>query len=181
MATLAAFINVLVRLNIIVGRTFSWLSVVVVVACFTVVVLRYGFDVSYNWLQDLYVWADALMFTAVAGYTFLHDGHVRVDIFYRPARVRTKAWVDLLGFFLFLLPFVTVVAVWSWPYVEQSWAIGESSRNIGGLPGLYVVKSFVLVFCAVIALQGLATAGRSVLVLAGRHDLVPPVMRYEGA
>ncbi len=181
MAALARLIHLLVRLNEVIGRTFSWLAVVVVAACFAVVVLRYGFGLSYNWMQDLYVWAAAVMFTGVAGYTFLREGHVRVDIFYRPARARTKAVVDLLGFFLFLLPFVVVVAAWSWPYVAQSWAIGESSRNMGGLPALYVVKSFILFFCLVVGLQGLAVALRGVLVLAGRDDLVPPPMRYEGS
>jgi TRAP-type mannitol/chloroaromatic compound transport system permease small subunit len=175
---IAAIARWIDRLNDAVGRALSWLALAVVLVCFAVVVLRYVFGVGYVWMQDLYVWLDAVMFTGVAGYTLLKNGHVRVDIFYRPASARRKAWVDLVGFFVFLLPFVAVVGLWSWPYVEQSWQVFEGSRNSGGLPGLFIVKSFLLVFCLLVGLQGLAMAGRSLLVLAGRRD---PRSAEEGA
>lgn len=180
MQTLARSVAVLAWVNLALGRALSWLSLGVVLVCFAVVVLRYGFNMGRVWMQDLYVWLNAAMFTGVAGYTFLRNGHVRVDIFYRPARIRSKAWVDLIGTAVFLLPFVTVIVVWSWPYVFESWAIRESSRNAGGLEGLFLIKSFLIVFALTIGLQGLAIAGRSILVLYGRGDLVPPTMRYEG-
>ena len=91
--------------NLFIGRTFSWLALGIVVVCFAVVVQRYVFSVSHLWMQDLYIWLNGAMFTAVAGFALLRDDHVRVDIFYRPARVRTRALADLVGVLLFLLPF----------------------------------------------------------------------------
>ncbi|WP_420820893.1 TRAP transporter small permease subunit [Roseovarius dicentrarchi] len=165
-------------INRIVGMVFSWLALGVVLVCFTVVVQRYIFGVSYLWMQDLYIWLSGAMFTAVAGFAFLRDDHVRVDIFYRPARVRTRAIVDLFGTLFFLLPFTWVVAAYSIPFVRRSWSYAEGSANVGGMPGLFILKTFILAFAGLLALQGVATICRSVLVLAGRRDLVPPMMRY---
>ena len=165
-------------INAVIGIVFSWLALGIVLICFTVVVQRYLFSVSYLWMQDLYVWLNGAMFTAVAGFALLRDNHVRVDIFYRPAGMRRKAVVDLVGTLIFLLPFMWVVYYYSMPFVSRSWQYQEGSANVGGMPALFVLKSFIIVFAALIALQGLAMICRSVLILGGREDLVPARMRY---
>ena len=178
MRILATFISVVGWINTIIGRTFAWLSLAAVVVCFTVVVQRYFFDTTQLWMQDLYVWINGVMFMAVAGYTLLTDGHVRVDIYYRPGSVRRKAVLDLIGVVVFLLPFCVVVALWSHEYVERSWKLLEASANPGGMPGLFILKSFITVFVVLVGLQGLSMAARSVLVLMDRESLIPPRFRY---
>lgn len=178
MSAIALLIRLISGLNWLVGQLFAWLSLGIVVVCFTVVVQRYAFATGHLWMQDLYVWLNGAMFTGVAGYALLRNDHVRVDIFYRPAAIRTKAIVDLIGVVMFLLPFCYVVWIYGWPFVARSWRFLEGSRNIGGMPGLYVLKSFILAFAALIALQGVAMALRSTLVLAGREDLLPDYLRY---
>ncbi|WP_099827940.1 TRAP transporter small permease subunit [Oceaniglobus indicus] len=178
MRLIGATAAVICRINGIIGQVFAWLSLGIVVVCFTVVVQRYVFAISHVWMQDLYIWLNGAMFTAVAGFALMRDDHVRVDIFYRPARVRTRAIVDLAGTLLFLLPFCTVVYLYSMPFVMRAWSYAEGSANVGGMPGLYILKSFVIVFVALLALQGIALICRSVLVLGGRCDLVPEVMQY---
>jgi TRAP-type mannitol/chloroaromatic compound transport system permease small subunit len=175
---LATFIVIVGRLNGLVGRSFAWLTLVSVLLCFTVVVQRYVFDTTYLWMQDLYVWVNGAMFMAVAGYTLLTDGHVRVDVYYRPASLRRKAVMDLIGVVVFLLPFCAVVWLWGFEYVERSWKLFEGSANPGGMPGLFILKSFILVFVVLVTLQGLAMAGRSILVLRDRHELLPSDFRY---
>lgn len=179
MNALALIVRVISGLNTAIGKTFAWLSLVMVVVCFTVVVQRYFFATSTIWMQDLYVWLNGAMFTAVAGFALLRDDHVRVDIFYRPAPVRRKALIDLIGVAVFLMPFCWVVYSYSLNYIMRSWRLGEGSANIGGMPGLYILKSFILVFVVLVALQGLAMALRSILVLAGREDLLPAHLRYQ--
>lgn len=179
MNALALIVRVISGLNTAIGKTFAWLSLVMVVVCFTVVVQRYFFATSTIWMQDLYVWLNGAMFTAVAGFALLRDDHVRVDIFYRPAPVRRKALIDLIGVAVFLMPFCWVVYSYSLNYIQRSWRLGEGSANIGGMPGLYILKSFILVFVVLVALQGLAMALRSILVLAGREDLLPAHLRYQ--
>ena len=176
---LVTAIRAISALNRVVGLALSWLSLAVVAVCFTVVVQRYVFHTTQLWMQDLYVWLAGAMFTGVAGFALLNDSHVRVDIFYRPWSTRGKAIADLIGVVLFLMPFVIIVAVYGWPFVARSWRLFEGSANFGGMPGLFVLKSFILVFCALVGLQGLAMAFRSILVLKGNEDMLPDALRYD--
>lgn len=175
---LALLVRTISGVNRVVGEVLSWLALGCVLVCFGVVVQRYAFSTSTLWMQDLYVWLGGAMFTGVAGFALMRDDHVRVDIFYRPAPVRRKAIADLIGVVLFLLPFIYVVYTYTSPAVLRSWSYYEGSGNIGGMPGLFVLKSFILVFCLLVGLQGLAMAARAILVLAGREDLLPDDLRY---
>lgn len=178
MGLVVFLIRAICGFNRLLGNTFAWLSLVMVAVCFTVVVQRYVFGFSIIWMQDLYVWLNGAMFTAVAGFALMKDSHVRVDIFYRPASVQKKAVVDLLGVIIFLIPFCWVVYAYSWTYIARSWRISEGSANFGGMPGLYVLKSFILVFAFVVFIQGIAMALRSILVLMGKEHLLPADLRY---
>ncbi len=178
MRFLAGIAEVICSVNNAIGRTFAWLSLGIVAVCFTVVVQRYVFAASYVWMQDLYIWLNGAMFTAVAGFALMRDDHVRVDIFYRPAKMRTRAITDLLGVFLFLLPFTWVVYKYSMPFVLRSWTYTEASANVGGMPGLFILKSFIVAFAILIALQGVAMIIRSILVISGNERLVPKRMQY---
>jgi TRAP-type mannitol/chloroaromatic compound transport system permease small subunit len=175
---LAGYIRSVSAINRWVGLTLSWLALAVVLVCFTVVVQRYFLHTTQLWMQDLYVWLSGAMFTGVAGFALLRNEHVRVDIFYGRWSVRGKAIADLIGVCVFLLPFVVVVALYTMPFVQRSWRIYEGSANVGGMPGLFILKSFILLFCALVGLQGIAWAFRSILVLAGREELLPEKLRY---
>ncbi|MEX2009248.1 MAG: TRAP transporter small permease subunit, partial [Dongiaceae bacterium] len=97
----------------------------------------------------------------------LHDGHVRVDIFYRVASARRRALVDLVGVFVFLLPVCGLIWYVSWPYVAASWAVLEGSRETSGIQAVYLFKAAILAFCLLVGVQGLSLAARAALVLAG--------------
>jgi TRAP-type mannitol/chloroaromatic compound transport system permease small subunit len=176
---IAFLVRAISGLNLVVGNVFAWLSLGIVVVCFTVVLQRYVLHTTQLWMQDLYIWLNGAMFTGVAGFALLRNDHVRVDIFYRPASVERKAIIDLIGVVVFLLPFTWVVAAYGWNFVSRSWRLYEGSANIGGMPGLFILKSFILVFAGLIALQGIAMVGRSILVLTGNETLLPVWLRYE--
>lgn len=169
-------INLINRLT---GNIFIWLSAGIVLVCFWVVIERYLFSTTRLWMQDLYPWMNGVMFTAVAGYALYRNDHVRVDIFYRPAKTITKAWLDLVGVVIFLLPFTWVVWNYTFTFVQRSWRLYEGSANYGGMPGLFILKTFILVFAVTIAIQGIAMLIRSILLIAGREDLVPNDYRYK--
>lgn len=147
------------------GRGVSWLSLVMVIVTFTVVVLRYAFDLGWIWLQESVTFMHATLFLVGAAYTLKHQGHVRVDIFFRHFSPRVQAWVDLLGSLLLLLPVCLFILFVSWDYVAQSWALQEGSREAGGLDGVYLLKSLILLMALLLVLQGLAIAIRSGLAL----------------
>ncbi len=179
MTALSYLMRLINLINRLIGNIFMWLSVGIVIVCFWVVVERYVFLNTRLWMQDLYPWMNGIMFTAVAGYALYRNDHVRVDIFFRPASTLRKAWLDLLGVLIFLLPFCWVVWEYCYNFVARSWRIGEASPNPGGMDGFWIVKTFILVMAVLIAAQGIAMAIRSILIIAGRDDLVPDDYRYK--
>lgn len=154
------------RFNDILGRTVSWLTLLMVITMFTVAVLRYAFNIGWIAMQESITYMHACVFLLGAAFTLKQDGHVRVDIFYRGASIRYKALVDLLGCLLLLLP-VCVFIFWvSWDYVSSSWALSEGSREAGGLPGVYLLKSTILLMAATMSLQGVSIILKNILILS---------------
>jgi TRAP-type mannitol/chloroaromatic compound transport system permease small subunit len=179
MTGLAAFVRLIDRLNDAVGRGVAWLTLAMVLITFAVVLLRYVFAIGWVWMQESYVWLHGIVFMLGAGYTLLHNGHVRVDIIYSSASPRYKSVIDLFGSLVLLLPLVVVVFLVSFQYVMASWLKLEESREAGGLPGLFLLKTVILAFCVLLGLQGLALAGRSLLTLAGKEGFMPVEEEHE--
>ncbi|WP_193368823.1 TRAP transporter small permease subunit [Pelagibius marinus] len=165
MQTLSAAIDILESINDRIGKAVAWLNVLLVVNVFTVVVMRYVFSLGWVWMQELYVWTHATIFLAGAGYTLLHNGHVRIDLIYGIARPRYKAAVDLVGTLCLGLPLVGVILDRSWPMIHRSWLSLEKSAEIGGLPGLFLLKSMIAAFCCIFGLQLLAMLLRALRTL----------------
>ncbi len=118
--------------------------------------LRYAFDTGAIWLQQSLTWMHAAVFMLGAAYTLQADGHVRVDIFYRDMSDRHKAWVNLFGVLIFLMPLSGFFVYESFHYVVAAWKIGEVSRDAGGLPypAIPLLKSILILMPVAIALQG---------------------------
>jgi TRAP-type mannitol/chloroaromatic compound transport system permease small subunit len=135
------------------GRTVSWLSLFLVLVTFLVVVLRYVFDIGSIALQETSTYLHATIFLAGMAYTLQQDAHVRVDIFYNRCSVRIKAWINLLGSLFLLLPFMVFISWISWQYITDSWSVLEGSREAGGLPGVFLLKSMILLMTSLLSLQ----------------------------
>ena len=140
-------------INIISGYICAFLVFLMFVNVFGVVVLRYLFDISFIWMQETYVWMHAIIFMVASGYTYLYDEHVRIDIIYRDASLKYKRIVNFIGHICFLLPFMYFIWFFSFPFVYRSWAMGEVSREAGGLGMVYLLKSSILIFVILLTLQ----------------------------
>ncbi len=151
-----------------IGRTVAWLALLMVLTQFVVVVMRYVFGIGSVAMQESIVYMHATLFLVIAGYTLLHNGHVRCDIFYAEATPKRKALIDIFGVFVFLLPMCALIGWTAWPYVVSAWAVYEGSPEGGlGIPAVYLLKSTMLVFVVLVALQGLSLAAHSLLLLFG--------------
>ena len=157
------------RISSITGKAAAWLTLFMVIVTFVVVIMRYVFDAGLIWVQESVVWMHAVVFMLGAAYTLRAEEHVRVDIFYRTMSERRRAWVDLIGVIVFLLPLCAFLAWASFDFVTQSWSIGESSRESGGLPYPFVplLKSVLLLMPLAVSLQGLSLFARSINTLRG--------------
>ena len=140
------------------GRAVAWLMLPMVGVTFIIVTLRYAFDLGWIWMQEGVLWLHAAVFMLAAAYTLSRDEHVRVDIFYRKLDDRGRAWVDIFGTLLLLLPMMIFLIVTSLDYVVVSWSIHEGSREAGGLPYPFVpmLKSLIPITAGLVILQGIA-------------------------
>jgi TRAP-type mannitol/chloroaromatic compound transport system permease small subunit len=166
LATLTTIADRIDRINTAIGRTVAWLALVIVFLQFALVVARYLFGVGSIWLAEAVIYGHATLLLLAAAWTLRTGGHVRVDIFYADASPRTKALVDLAGAMLLLLPFTFALLWLSLPYAARSWAILERSQESSGLPLVFLLKTLIPLFAALMALQGIAQAIRAYAVLA---------------
>ena len=157
------------RLSRITGTVTAWLTLAMVIVTTVIVILRYVFDAGFIWLQESVTWMHAAVFMLGASYTLLHEEHVRVDIFYRSMSEVRRAWVDLLGVLVFLLPLCAYLAYVSWDFAAASWSIRESSREPGGLPYplISIIKSVVILMPVAVGLQGISLLLRSLARIRG--------------
>lgn len=164
-ATLISVTDTIDRLNAGIGRVAAWSVLAMVLVQFAIVMLRYAFGFGSLWMQESLHYLLAMLVLFAAPWTLQANGHVRVDIFYADASARTKAKVDLAGSLLLLIPFMAAVIWFSWPYASRAWAIMEGSREAGGIPLVFLLKSSIPAFAMLLLLQGVAQALRSALTL----------------
>ncbi|MDJ0683299.1 MAG: TRAP transporter small permease subunit [Alphaproteobacteria bacterium] len=162
-----------------VGMSVAWLAILMVCVQFFVVLLRYVFGYGSIFMQESILYMHGFLFCLGAGYTLLHGGHVRVDVFYREALPETKAKVDIFGVVVFLFPVCIAILYYALPYVQQSWSIGEGSTETSGIPARYLLKTAIPLFCGLIMLQGLSMVIHSVNILLGR-EAPPAEEQHEG-
>jgi len=168
------------RTNRAIGRGAAWLALAIVILQITVVLGRYVFGLGSIKLQEAIVYLHATLFMLAAAYTLAVDGHVRVDIFYRDASPPRRAFVDLFGAVFFLIPVAVLTIVVAWPYVAQSWAVLERSREASGLPAVFLLKTLIPVFAIQVGLQGVVVAVRSAQVLRQGTGKPPPARPVAG-
>lgn len=158
------------RLSTAVGKAASWLTLVMVVVTFVIVLMRYVFDFNLIWMQESVTWMHAAVFMLGAAYTLRDEEHVRVDIVYRKVSDKQRAWIDLLGVFVFLLPMCVFLAFKSWDFVAVSWSIHEASPESGGLPYPLrpLLKTVLIIMPVAVALQGVSLALNSLRTIRAR-------------
>jgi len=154
-------------LNAGVGAAVSWVTFLVVIVVFSDVVMRYAFNISYVFTQELEWHLFAVIFLIGAGYTLLKDGHVRVDIIYQRFGDRGKAWVNLFGVLFFLLPGCYLVISTSINFVKMSYVILEGSPDPGGIPYRFLLKSCIPIGFTLMALQGVSLGLKSLMTILG--------------
>ena len=157
-------------INKITGSICAFFAASMVLVVLGVVVLRYGFSISFIWMQEAYVWLHAYIFMMGSGYTYLSNEHVRIDVFYRGASVKYKSIVDILGNLFLLIPFIFVIWKFSFPFIARSWSMNEVSREVGGLPALYILKSAILIFCILLFIQSLSNIIKSIINLTSKES-----------
>ncbi len=160
------------------GRFAAWLTLVMVLVTVLIVVLRYGFEIGFIWMQESVRFMHAAVFLLCAGYTLLWNEHVRVDVFYLKMDERRRAAVDLAGTMLFLVPVCVIIVLFSGDYVLNSWAECEGSLEERGVHAVYLLKTCIWIFAVTMILQGLSRAAHAVATLLGAGNGQPETREH---
>jgi len=158
------------KINEWVGRGVAWITLCLVLVVFADVVMRYLFNTSFVFTQELEWHIFGFIFLIGAGYTLLHDGHVRVDIIYQRLGLKGRAWINLSGVILFLIPGCVMVITTSWKFTMTSFAILEGSPDPGGIPFRFLMKGCIPAGFTLLLLQGLSLGMHSLLQILGIED-----------
>lgn len=154
------------RFNEKLGRMLSWLTLVIILLGSYNALTGYAGrfvkqSLSSNAILELQWYCFSLIFLLGAAYGLKHDVHVRVDVFFSRTSDRVRAWINLVGTIIFLIPFCIFMIWTSWPSVRNSWAIHEMSPDPGGLPR-YPIKTALLVAFVLLLAQAFSQLAKYV-------------------
>ena len=195
-AELPAAIKVSDRLRTMVdrvGRFGSWFILpLVLITCYDVILRKLKF--FYVWvlenfgrlvifestiLQELEWHMHTVLFTLVLGYGYIHNTHVRVDLVREKLSFRRKAWLELMGTSLFLIPYTLIVIWFASIYAYDAFVTGEISASLVGLSHRWIIKSVLVAGLVLALIAGIAVWLQTAVVLWGRQDLRFPLMTMD--
>jgi len=166
MKALLALSRAIDTVNERVGRLVLWLVLATTLVSAANAGMRYSFGMASNAWLELQWYLFAAIFLLSAGYTLKHNGHVRIDILYGRLSERGRAWIDLLGALLFLLPLCLLLVWFSWPGFAAAWLHAEMSPDAGGLLR-WPVRLLIPLGFALLALQGVSEILKRIAFLRG--------------
>lgn len=158
-------------INRFMGSAVRWLAFFMMMIQFVIVLLRYVFGISSIAINESVLYLHAALFMLAAGYTLLVNGHVRVDIFYAGRTDAEKNAIDLFGHTFLLIPSMLTIIYWTWTSVRNSWSILEGPISVGGIPAVFLLKSLIPIFCALLVLQSVLEILR---ILSGKRSTPAP-------
>jgi TRAP-type mannitol/chloroaromatic compound transport system permease small subunit len=156
-------------LNDRVGKIVLWLVLASVLISAGNAIVRKAFDMSSNSLLEIQWYLFAAVFLLASGYTLLNNEHVRIDVISSHLSDRKRAWIDVIGFTCFLLPFTVLTVGLSIPYFLQAFQSGEMSSNAGGLIR-WPVYLLIPVGFFLLGLQGISELIKRIAFLKGLID-----------
>jgi TRAP-type mannitol/chloroaromatic compound transport system permease small subunit len=139
-----------------IGKSASWLWLVVTGVIIYAVVSRYAFGMGSVTLEEVQWHLAGAGWLLGLGYTLVTDDHVRVDVIHERLSLKGQAWIELLGIVFLLLPFLALSVNEMIPYTFSSWEQGETSQAPAGLPYRWILKgimtlAFVLLIIAALS------------------------------
>ena len=163
------YLELIKKINVSIGKFFSWSLLIMVITTFVIVILRYLFNIGFIWMQELVRYLYASVFMLCAAYTLANDEHVRVDIFYSKMKYKHKTIVNMIGTSIFLIPVCLAILYYSYTYVINSWTQLEGSLEERGLHAVYILKTFIWAFAIMLILQGTYIVSQGFIKLSRKY------------
>ncbi|WP_460754436.1 TRAP transporter small permease subunit [Marinomonas epiphytica] len=139
-----------------IGRGVSYIWVLLVLLVVGNALMRYFFSINFIALEELQWHLYAIGFMVGLSYCLIHDGHVRVDAIVERSSLTTRAWIEVIGLTLLLLPFCLIVIEYAIPFVSRAYKLNEVSSAPGGLPLRWLIKSTIIFAFVLLTLAALS-------------------------
>jgi len=163
----AALSHTIDSFNMWVGEMVKWLLPALVVSIAFGVIALSIFGQAWTKFDESATYFHAIVILLGSAATLLAGQHVRVDIFYAKMPTKSKALVDILGFYALLIPFCLVLIWNAQSFVGLAWVSLEGSAESDGVRGVFILKTCMSIFALMMLAQGLSIAGRAALFLRG--------------
>jgi len=154
----------------VVGDAVSWIWVLLVAVIVVNVTMRYVFGEGRIEFEELQWHMYAIGFLIGLSYAIQNDSHIRIDILHERFSLRTKGWIDLIGFAVFLIPYLFIVLIYSPPFIQYSWSVSEISDAPGGLPYRWAIKSTMFIAYVLLLLAAVGRLVRAAALVFGGAD-----------
>ena len=158
------------------ARVAGWALLVLVAVILYDVVGRRFFATGSFFLQELEWHIHGAIALAAFGYGYIHDVHVRIDVFAGRLERRTRLRIELVAIVLFLVPFMLFVAWYGYDFAHRAWARGEGSMGGMGVEQRWIIKGAIPLMAVLTIVGGLSVAARVVVALR-RPDLLASAFR----
>jgi TRAP-type mannitol/chloroaromatic compound transport system permease small subunit len=152
------------------GQFLSWANFLLIFIIVVQVILRYGFGRGMVALEELEWHLFALAFMFGLSYAVVTDAHVRVDLLSNLMSRSARAWVEIFGITLLLLPFIIIVIIYGWEFFVSSWVSHERSLAPMGLPYRWAIKAVIPLSFILLGLAALSRLIRTIQNLRGASD-----------
>ncbi len=156
------------------GNILIVILLLMILNVFYDVVMRYAFHDSSIAMQEMEWHLFAILILFGTSYSLKENAHVRVDFLYDNFSEKTKAIINIVGTFMFLLPFTALIIYGSYPFVMDSYSINEISGDPGGLKYLWVIKAAIPVSFIVLFLEGINYIIKNINILRGIEKAKKP-------
>lgn len=163
-----AIIHKIETANKAIGQAASWCALAMMLFQMISVLLRYVFSYGLITFQEAVIYCHAILFMLGAAYVLQLNEHVRVDVIYASLHKAARRRIDIIALVFFVLPVTVVIGWFGLPYVARSWATLEGSRQSGGIPAIFLLKTTIVVFAVSVGLQAICTAAR----LIGNENII---------
>ena len=149
------------------AKAASWIWLVLIAVIVVNVTMRYAFGQGRIEFEEIQWHLYAIGFLVGLATCMAADNHIRVDVLHDRMSLRMQAWIELYGLILLFFPFVVMMLLFSFPFVEYSWQIAEVSDAPGGLPFRWAIKGVLPVSMVLLIIAGIGRIARVSAFLFG--------------
>ncbi|HJS33415.1 MAG TPA: TRAP transporter small permease subunit [Alphaproteobacteria bacterium] len=168
-----------------IAKASGWIYFALIgVICWDIITRKVGFQIpgfGSTPIQELEWHLHGMLFMFWLGYAYVRNVHVRIDVFTAGLPARRLAWLEVLGVFLFAIPYCIVATWFAFEFAHLSFVQNESSDAPNGLPYRWIIKGFLFLGLMLLCASVISVLFRRLVFLFGSGELAARAMPSSSA